>query len=107
MESSVHAVREEMNNKTRAVPESWEGETVCVKACRTLNPQTVWTYGFLSVTATTVAAILGIVILPRISKRLYHRCLALFVGLGVGTLTGSAVFHLIPQVFERFLFASK
>lgn len=38
--------------------------------------------------------------MPLLSRRIYHRVLTFCVGLGVGTLSGTAVFHLLPQAFD-------
>lgn len=58
----------------------------------------VWGIGLLFVTMISLCSIVGIGIMPFLSKRLYSQVITYFVGLGVGSLSGSAIFHLLPQV---------
>lgn len=59
----------------------------------------VWGYGFLFVTIINISSVFGAVLLPLMGKAFYHRLLMVLVGLAVGSLLGSAAFHLIPQAF--------
>ncbi|XP_040577260.1 metal cation symporter ZIP14 [Lepeophtheirus salmonis] len=65
------------------------------KPCRSA----VWGYGFLCVTIISITSLLGVGVLPLMSKSFYHKLLTSLIGLAVGSLTGSALFHLIPSAF--------
>lgn len=60
----------------------------------------VWAIGFLSVTVINLTSVIGVVIVPFLNKSSYLSALNLFEGLAVGSLTGSAIFHLIPAAFN-------
>uniref|UniRef100_A0A1I7Z2E0 Zinc transporter ZIP8 n=1 Tax=Steinernema glaseri TaxID=37863 RepID=A0A1I7Z2E0_9BILA len=60
----------------------------------------VWTLGLFMVTIISGSAACGVLILPCLSQRVYNKVLTFFVALGVGTLSGSAVFHLLPEAFH-------
>ncbi|KRZ55252.1 U4/U6 small nuclear ribonucleoprotein Prp3 [Trichinella nativa] len=60
----------------------------------------IWTIGLAFITLISSCAAVGIVLLPLIGARRYKKILNWFVGLGVGSLSGSAVFNLIPSAFE-------
>ncbi|GFV73399.1 zinc transporter ZIP14 [Trichonephila clavipes] len=57
----------------------------------------VWGYGLLFVTIISCCSLVGVIILPLLSKNVYQVVLMLFEGLAVGSLVGSSLFHLIPQ----------
>ncbi|KAK0400008.1 hypothetical protein QR680_003310 [Steinernema hermaphroditum] len=59
----------------------------------------VWLVGLAFVTAISLCALVGIAVMRFLRKQIYNRFITFFVGLGVGSLSGSAVFHLIPQAF--------
>ncbi|GAB6029013.1 hypothetical protein CHUAL_004801 [Chamberlinius hualienensis] len=59
----------------------------------------VWGYGFLFVTIISLSSVFGAALLPMMGKAFYHRLLQVLVGLAVGSLSGSAAFHLIPQAY--------
>ncbi|GFT41055.1 metal cation symporter ZIP14 [Nephila pilipes] len=67
-----------------------------------LKPSTlaVWGYGLLFVTIISCCSLVGVIILPLLSKNIYQVVLMLFEGLAVGSLVGSSLFHLIPQTFK-------
>jgi len=60
----------------------------------------IWCYGLLSVTVKSFMAVIGLCFLPLMSKSYYNNFLTTMIGLAVGSLTGSALFHLIPAAFE-------
>ena len=58
----------------------------------------VWGIGFLCVTLINLCALLGMVFIPLMARSFYKRLLMFMVALGVGTLTGSSLLFLIPEV---------
>ncbi|CAF0836543.1 unnamed protein product [Adineta ricciae] len=56
--------------------------------------------GFLAVTFINCSALGGAVIFPFRNKPAFKWILSAFIGLAVGTLTGSGIFHLIPMAFN-------
>ena len=63
------------------------------------KPLFVWLYSFGCVTLISVCSLLGIFILPLTKKSIYNKLLLFFLYLSVGTLTGNAVFHMLPKGF--------
>lgn len=60
----------------------------------------VWGFSFLFVTIISFCSLIGVTVLPFTSRSSYQNALNLFEGLAVGSLIGSALFHLIPQSFN-------
>ncbi|XP_071442627.1 metal cation symporter ZIP14-like isoform X2 [Hetaerina americana] len=60
----------------------------------------VWGYGFLFVTLISLCSLLGVSVLPFMGKDFYKQLLTALIGLAVGSLAASSVFHLIPQAFN-------
>ncbi|CAG2164093.1 unnamed protein product, partial [Oppiella nova] len=60
----------------------------------------VWGFGLLFVTIVSFCSLIGVAILPLLTRSTYDVMLTLFEGLAVGSLVGSAIFHLIPQAFN-------
>jgi len=60
----------------------------------------VWGYGLLMVTLISLTSVLGVSVLPLMSKSFYSRLLSCLIGLAVGSLAGSSAFHLIPAAFS-------
>ncbi|XP_046405638.1 metal cation symporter ZIP14-like isoform X2 [Ischnura elegans] len=60
----------------------------------------VWGYGFLFVTLISLCSVLGVSVLPFMGKDFYKQLLTALIGLAVGSLAASSVFHLIPQAFS-------
>ncbi len=59
----------------------------------------VWGYGILCVTLISAMSVMGVGVLPFMSKSFYSSLLTALIGLAVGSLSGSALFHLIPSAF--------
>jgi len=67
-----------------------------------IKPETaeVWMYGILCVSIISLTSVLGVAVVPLMSKLFYSRLLSVLIGLAVGSLSGSAIFHLIPAAFS-------
>ncbi|XP_019640634.1 PREDICTED: zinc transporter ZIP14-like [Branchiostoma belcheri] len=64
------------------------------------SPVEVWGYGILSVSVISLCSVMGAIVVPFMKKRLYTLLLTFLIALAVGALSGSALFHLIPQAFD-------
>ncbi|XP_078672469.1 metal cation symporter ZIP14-like [Branchiostoma floridae x Branchiostoma belcheri] len=64
------------------------------------SPAEVWGYGILSVSVISLCSVMGAIVVPFMKKRLYTLLLTFLIALAVGALSGSALFHLIPQAFD-------
>ncbi|XP_022094062.1 zinc transporter ZIP14-like isoform X2 [Acanthaster planci] len=60
----------------------------------------VWGYGILCVTIINLGSLMGAFVVPCMDKKVYKLILTYLVGLAVGTLTGSALLHLIPKTYQ-------
>ena len=60
----------------------------------------VWGYGLLMVTVISLAGVAGVVVMPIMSKKFYSSLMTGLIGLAVGSLAASSVFHLIPGAFR-------
>lgn len=60
----------------------------------------VWGFAILFVTIISFCSLVGVMIMPFIDKNSFQNMMNLFEGLAVGSLVGSAIFHLIPQAFD-------
>lgn len=58
----------------------------------------VWLYGFVSVLIISLLSLAGIAVIPTMKGKTYKKIIIVLVGLAIGTLTGDALFHLIPHV---------
>jgi hypothetical protein len=56
------------------------------------------------VTIISACSLVGVSVLPLMGKAFYAKLLTVMVGLAVGSLSGSSVFHLIPQVIARYTY---
>ena len=63
----------------------------------------VWGYGILFVTIISLASVVGVAVFPVMSKSFYPRLMTALIGLAVGSLASSSVFHLIPEAFRHLL----
>eukprot|EP00091_Calanus_sinicus_P011108 TRINITY_DN25294_c0_g1_i1.p1 TRINITY_DN25294_c0_g1~~TRINITY_DN25294_c0_g1_i1.p1 ORF type:complete len:138 (-),score=23.50 TRINITY_DN25294_c0_g1_i1:374-787(-) len=52
------------------------------------------------VTLISLTSVVGVGVLPLMSKSFYSNLLTSLIGLAVGSLAGSSVFHLIPSAFR-------
>jgi hypothetical protein len=57
-------------------------------------------YGTLAVIIVSLLAVLGIAFIPLFKKNIYEYALQGFIALGVGTLSGDALLHLLPEVCQ-------
>ena len=64
------------------------------------QPYEVWGYGLLMVTLISLTSVVGVGVMPLMSRAFYSNLLTCLIGLAVGSLAGSAVFHLIPSAFR-------
>ncbi|CAH1255398.1 SLC39A14 [Branchiostoma lanceolatum] len=64
------------------------------------SPAEVWGFGVLSVAVISLCSVVGVLVVPFMKKRLYTLLLTFLIALAVGALSGSALFHLIPQAFD-------
>lgn len=70
------------------------------KASKKPRSAEVWGYGLLFVTLISGCSLAGVSVLPLMAHNFYQQLLTLLVGLAVGSLAASSLFHLIPQAFS-------
>ena len=81
--------------------------------CHSINESVLaWVIGLSLVTVSAIAAPLGMLLVPLLSKNLYEKFMTFLVALGVGAMSGSVLFILIPQAFamtelESFSYTTK
>lgn len=63
-------------------------------------PGQVWGMGILFVTIISLCSLLGVSVMPMMDKAFYKQLLTVLIGLAVGSLSASSLFHLIPQAFS-------
>lgn len=63
-------------------------------------PGQVWGMGILFVTVISLCSLLGVSVMPLMDKSFYKQLLTVLIGLAVGSLSASSLFHLIPQAFS-------
>ncbi|GMR48229.1 hypothetical protein PMAYCL1PPCAC_18424, partial [Pristionchus mayeri] len=63
----------------------------------------VWTIGLSFVTLINMCAVVGIGVMRYLSKSVYNQVITFMVGLGVGSLSGSSLYHLLPQAHPQLL----
>uniref|UniRef100_A0A1I7XLW1 MFS domain-containing protein n=1 Tax=Heterorhabditis bacteriophora TaxID=37862 RepID=A0A1I7XLW1_HETBA len=59
-----------------------------------------WGLGMIIISACSFSAPLGMLVLPCLSKSLYERIMIFLIALGIGALSGSSMFIMIPQAFH-------
>ncbi|CAJ0584312.1 unnamed protein product, partial [Mesorhabditis spiculigera] len=59
--------------------------------------------GFLFVSLINLCAIAGIGVMRYLSKNVYNQVITFFVGLGVGSLSGSSFYHLLPNAHPALI----
>lgn len=64
------------------------------------NAWVTFAYGFVAVTIINLSSIGGLMIVPLMNRRAYHRVLLFFIAMAVSALLSNALFHLIPQALE-------
>uniref|UniRef100_A0AC35GTW1 Zinc transporter n=1 Tax=Panagrolaimus sp. PS1159 TaxID=55785 RepID=A0AC35GTW1_9BILA len=91
------------NNNLDLLCKTWQENKDEISAQIALNarPSTllVWVLGLSVVTFITLSAVVGIALMRFVKKSTYSRFITFFVAVGVGSLSGSAVFHLLPQAY--------
>ncbi|GMT02966.1 hypothetical protein PENTCL1PPCAC_25140, partial [Pristionchus entomophagus] len=63
----------------------------------------VWGVGLAFVTLINLCAVVGIGVMRFLSKSVYNQMITFMVGLGVGSLSGSSLYHLLPQAHPILL----
>lgn len=58
----------------------------------------VWSYATISILIISGCGLLGVLVIPVMQKMFYHRLIQFLVALGVGSLSGDALLHLLPHV---------
>ena len=91
--TAVAVLGSQTNTSTSASQEMEEHHSVPSKA-------EVWGYGLLMVTVISLASVAGVVVMPIMSKTFYSKLMTGLIGLAVGSLAASSVFHLIPGAFR-------
>ncbi|XP_028396491.1 zinc transporter ZIP6-like [Dendronephthya gigantea] len=90
----------EFNQICPALIEQLESKS-CVKVTEkgngTHTSKYVWLYGFVSVLLISLLSLAGIAVIPTMKGNMYKKIIIVLVGLAIGTLTGDALFHLIPH----------
>ncbi|KAJ6219153.1 hypothetical protein RDWZM_004965 [Blomia tropicalis] len=77
-----------------------EEREIHYKAKNKPSPGSVWGFGLLFVTIVSFCSLSGVGILPFLTEASYEFLITILQGLAVGSLVGSALFHLIPQAFN-------
>ena len=67
-------------------------------AIKTIFSPFAWCYGMIVITISAVASPIGILLVPLLAKNLYDRCMVFLVALGIGAMSGSCLFILLPHV---------
>ena len=57
-----------------------------------------WLFGIIFVTIINMSSLVGALVIPCNNKKFYQKILMFLIALAVGTLAGSGLIHLIPEV---------
>ena len=60
-------------------------------------------YGTIAIVIISLASLVGVIFIPCLNGQLYRDFLAVFIALGVGTLSADAMLHLLPAVSKTSL----
>lgn len=66
--------------------------------CCFIGTVLVWIYATGAILIASLCGLLAVVVIPCMESAYYHNLLQFFVALGVGTLAGDALLHLLPHV---------
>jgi len=58
----------------------------------------VWLYGLLSVGFISLSGLFGVIFVPLMKKQIFSVVMRYLVGLGIGALSATSIFQLIPEV---------
>uniref|UniRef100_A0AAF5Q3X6 ZIP Zinc transporter n=1 Tax=Wuchereria bancrofti TaxID=6293 RepID=A0AAF5Q3X6_WUCBA len=74
----------------------------CALSQPVLKPEAwqTWGIGMVIVTISAFASPLCILFVPLLNKKLYERVMTFLVAVGIGALSGSVIFIMIPHAFE-------
>uniref|UniRef100_A0A0R3RZR3 MFS domain-containing protein n=1 Tax=Elaeophora elaphi TaxID=1147741 RepID=A0A0R3RZR3_9BILA len=82
-------------------PDAWQSTFVFLTSDVDLCEQkSVWGIGMIIVTISAFASPLCILFVPLLNKKLYERVMTFLVALGIGALSASVIFIMLPQAFE-------
>ncbi|XP_021962338.1 zinc transporter ZIP6 [Folsomia candida] len=65
-----------------------------------LTTAEAWGWAFLFVTIINMSSVMGIIFFPLMKKSYYTLIMRMMIGLAIGSLSGSSLFHLIPAAFD-------
>ena len=60
----------------------------------------IYGYGFLATAVITLLSLVGVIMVPCLSKSFYEQLMSAFICLGIGTMLGDSFLHLIPLALE-------
>ncbi|KAL3994946.1 ZIP Zinc transporter family protein [Acanthocheilonema viteae] len=77
-------------------------DSCSIRQHQPLKPEAwqTWGVGMIIVTISAFASPSCIIFVPLLNKKLYDRVMTFLVALGIGALSGSVIFIMLPQAFE-------